>query len=582
MAGAEDSTLLRWSTKILKAGRSPADSECSQYSLSTGHSMMEGEEMFADESDRFSGDTGTMDEGAAAWGLADPDDSSDLMKRHYEFGYDSDSKEGWQAIFDVAAPSSTSDSHDGDWSTLRQDSPPVGVWGTTDAGDTDVLDREFDFGHAFDHYSQSTSASSSSGSSDYQNFSRYYDISYGETDKSSNSTATIASEVGAAAAASPRSKTALPRSNAATLKSAKSCIVRKKRTSAAKVKKEERTRRAKKDLLQNWIVVHDLLTGRVSNPYPVRPHFVQARAVQQIFFERPPQRRANGDGRDRWRNSGGTVGSTITWVNNSEGVRKRYGQLRRADPTLKKLGFLQYSLVYRDPRNPEQIEEDKSAYLFAIEPCEFDDAETHKPPSLRPQIDLSTLREMCAASTASTSASERGALEPPARVAVLDFDLAKIRRDAQQAPAKGARRGSTPMKRERKRRSRQIDGTANDDLLSKFKFDGGDLRPKRLKQNGPGGWPFGQATFVKATLLSLAVIAMSGYMMATGWRLLTMPSETSLCSGYSFRPLLSMQAECTQCRDCLSEGFETLVECSASANAYVSPSQRMFCVMGSY
>lgn len=177
--------------------------------------------------------------------------------------------------------------------------------------------------------------------------------------------------------------------------------VRTNRTGTSTVTKR-RTRRSKVE--PDWNVLHGLLTGRVSNPYPVRPHYVQARVVQQIFFERPPQRRVVGcDSRDRWRNSGGAASSSIHWINASEGVRKRYGQLLRADPTLNKMSFLQYSLVYRTPGKQEEVKEDRSAHLFSIQGCEPDDAETHEPPTLRRAFSASTLREMCATSTASTA-----------------------------------------------------------------------------------------------------------------------------------------------------------------------------------
>ena len=112
-----------------------------------------------------------------------------------------------------------------------------------------------------------------------------------------------------------------------------------------------------------------------------------------------------------------------------------------------------------------------------------------------------------------------------------------------------------------------VDGT---DLLSEFTFDGGDLRPKRAKTPGIAGWPFSQGTLVKATLLSLAVMALGSYVLVTGLQLMAMPSDSGLCGAQTFRPTLSVHTDCTPCRDCASQGLEVLFECSASANACVS------------
>ena len=307
--------------------------------------------------------------------------------------------------------------------------------------------------------------------------------------------------------------------------------------------------RAQVKKVMEWTAVYDLLTGRVANTYPLRPYTAQTRAVRQIFFERPPQRR--GEGGDRWRNSGGATGSAIHWITTTEGVRKRYGQLVRADRTLKKLTIMQFSLVRRGPG--ETVQEDKSAYVFTIEPCQLGEAETSEPPVRRPGLHP----------TASADAGEVTAQYSAAGIAVLDFDMLKGRSRRRAQPT--VRSGSARSKR---RRPLPVVSDSGD-LLSEFAFDGGDLQPKKAKQNGTASWPFGQATLLKATLLSLALMAFSGYMMATGWQFVTTPSASSLCDAQSFRPTLSEHTDCIPCQDCASQGLEMLFKCSAVANACV-------------
>ena len=312
-------------------------------------------------------------------------------------------------------------------------------------------------------------------------------------------------------------------------------------------KRARKTGAQSKNMLE-WTTAYNLLTGRVANTYPLRPYTAQARAARQIFFERPPQRR--GDGGDRWRNSGGATGSALQWINDTEGVRKRYGQLVRTDRTLKKLTIMQFSLVQKVGAT---LQEDRSAYVFTIEPCRLDEAETFEPPLLRAALHP----------TASVDASEVTAQDSAARIAVLDFDMLKGRTGKRAQPA--ARSSS----QRRKRGSPSPVASDSGDLLSEFAFDGGDLRPKKAKQNGAASWPFGQATLLKATLLSLAVMALSGYMMATGWQFMTTPSASSLCEAQSFRPTLSAHTDCIPCRDCVSQGLEMLFKCSAGENACV-------------
>ena len=129
-------------------------------------------------------------------------------------------------------------------------------------------------------------------------------------------------------------------------------------------------------------VAHDILTGRMNNPYPTRPFQCKARAQLQLFFESPPQRR--GPEGDRWRNSGGHTGSRIYWISETDGVRKRYGQMDRSRNTRAKkakLAIFQYSLVRRDPNSPHNVRDDYSAYLYAIKPCAPEEVETFDPPA---------------------------------------------------------------------------------------------------------------------------------------------------------------------------------------------------------
>ena len=320
----------------------------------------------------------------------------------------------------------------------------------------------------------------------------------------------------------------------------------------------------------DWSFAYDLLTGRVINTYPVRPYCAEARAVRQIFFERPLQRLPRGG--DRWRNSGGGKGSSVRWITENEGIRKRYGQLQRRDPTLKRLSFTQCSLIRKDPQHPEKIEDDYSAYVFTIEPCEVGDAETLEPPAVRAAPHFTAFADASEVTANPNSA---------AGIAVLDFGLVKgrVSNRAKQVARKG------PKQRKRGRAllpevsdtATPVDGS----LLSEFTFDGGDLQPKRTKRYGAAGWPFGQATLVKATLLSLAVMALGGYMIATGWQLMATPSASGLCDAHTFRLAISGHTDCTPCRDCAAQGFETLFKCTASANACVSLSvcshQPAFC-----
>ena len=329
------------------------------------------------------------------------------------------------------------------------------------------------------------------------------------------------------------------------------------------------SRRAPKQSL-DWGFTYDLLTGRVINTYPVRPYLAEARAVRQIFFERPLQRLPRGG--DRWRNSGGGKGSSVRWITENEGIRKRYGQLQRRDPTLKQLSFTQCSLIRKDPQHPEKIEDDYSAYVFTIEPCEVGDAETLEPPAVRAAPHFTAFADASEVTANPNSA---------AGIAVLDFGLVKgrVSNRAKQVARKG------PKQRKRGRAllpevsdtATPVDGS----LLSEFTFDGGDLQPKRTKRYGAAGWPFGQATLVKATLLSLAVMALGGYMIATGWQLMATPSASGLCDAHTFRLAISGHTDCTPCRDCAAQGFETLFKCTASANACVSLSvcshQPAFC-----
>ena len=319
----------------------------------------------------------------------------------------------------------------------------------------------------------------------------------------------------------------------------------------------------------DWSFAYDLLTGRVINTYPVRPYCAEARAVRQIFFERPPQRLARGG--DRWRNSGGATGSAVHWITENEGIRKRYGQLQRRDPTLKRLSFTQYSLIRKDPQHPEKIEDDNSAYVFTVEPCELSDAETLEPPVCRAAPHFAAFAD----------AIEVRGSNSAAGIAVLDFDLAKGRISNRSKQV--ARRGQTQRKRGRTTVTEVSDTAtlADGSLLSEFTFDGGDLQPKRTKQSGAARWPFGQATLVKATLLSLAVMALGGYMIATGWQLMARPSDSGLCDANTFRLAVSRHTECTPCRDCAAQGFEALFECTGSANTCVALSvcshQPAFC-----
>lgn len=303
----------------------------------------------------------------------------------------------------------------------------------------------------------------------------------------------------------------------------------------------------------DWSVAYDLLTGRVENTHPQRPYCAQASASRQIFFEHPPQRR--GEGGDRWRSSGGVTRSAVHWINSNEGVRKRYGQLQRADPNKQTLSVTQFSLIFADPANPKAVKQDKSSYLFTIEPCKVDKAETLEQPLLRRGLHSSgsaDAGEVCEVHTKNSLAG----------VAVLDFAMVKGRISNNGSTESMRGRSVQPLVSDP-----MVDGA---DLLSEFTFDGGDLRPKRAKTNGIAGWPFGQATLVKATLLSLAVMALGSYMIVTGWQLMATPSDSGLCGAQTFRPALSEHTDCTPCRDCASQGLQMLFMCSASANACVS------------
>ena len=305
-------------------------------------------------------------------------------------------------------------------------------------------------------------------------------------------------------------------------------------------------------------VAYGLLTRRVEHTHSQRPYCAQASVARQMFFERPPQRR--GTGGDRWRSSGGATRSSVHWINSNEGVRKRYGQLQRADPSKQTLSTTQFSLVFADPANPQAVAEDKSSYLFTIEPCRVDKAETLEQPDLL--------------GTASADAGKVSDVyenhSRAAGIAVLDFAAVKGRISNGSAGSK-RRRSSRPVPSG----PPIVDARpCTGDLLSEFIFDGGDLRPKQSKKIETAGWPFFHATLVKATLLSLGVVALGSYLMVTGWQVMATPSDSALCGAQTFRPALSQHTECTSCRDCASQGFEMLFTCSASEDACVSPFAR--------
>lgn len=94
-----------------------------------------------------------------------------------------------------------------------------------------------------------------------------------------------------------------------------------------------------------WTDVLDILRGNSQLVAAVRnrPSICEPCGHAQIFVERPRVRRKGSS--DKWLNSGGKKGSTVHWLNDELGIRKRYGSWTSHNNGKRKR-FEEYSLIF--------------------------------------------------------------------------------------------------------------------------------------------------------------------------------------------------------------------------------------------
>lgn len=111
----------------------------------------------------------------------------------------------------------------------------------------------------------------------------------------------------------------------------------------------------------SWQDVLEILEGRSAlvGVQLQRPHRLQLGDRRRIFVERPiVHRKAKSD---KWRNSGGTKGSTVHWVDDRVGIRKKYGKMTGYENGLV-ARYAAFTLI-RDLTNPQ---DDNSVVAFVM------------------------------------------------------------------------------------------------------------------------------------------------------------------------------------------------------------------------
>ncbi len=111
-----------------------------------------------------------------------------------------------------------------------------------------------------------------------------------------------------------------------------------------------------------WEEALHLLNHGIVVPRPSRLRLMPG-SEQQIFLERPMQRRKRGD--DKWVGSGGRKGSTEYWMEDV-GVCKRYGRVACDGPGAQPLKYAHYTRLQRKASG--EAVEDKSVALYVAIP----------------------------------------------------------------------------------------------------------------------------------------------------------------------------------------------------------------------
>lgn len=293
-------------------------------------------------------------------------------------------------------------------------------------------------------------------------------------------------------------------------------------------------------------VAYRLLTGDPTT-YPPRPKHLRATQEQQIFLEKPPERRPWGAG-DRWRNSGGLRGGTVVWINEKLGVRKRYGTIVRGDRP--HLFFHHFSLVTRESVSEDTpIGEDSSAYLYTVKGCSSHEVEeelpaspalpekrekaSHKPHKRsRGRRKAAKLKAGPKRQSVATSAAGHAPPSVPTPP-VLDFGLLPSRSESKKGPA---------------------DVSASSEARS-------------IQDRRRIAWLLRKTTIVALSMVTLAVVTLTVVWSLSQQGNMLTPASSAICPAGTYMPRSDMLEDCVSCTDCIAQGSVEQHSCTPTSDA---------------